>query len=99
MVSEATERIVVQVTPEEKKAIVEKAQKLGVPISELMRSGANAYKSEAEDNELGVVADAAKAAAERVSDSIDDVLAVVEASNGRIAAMEAKAAKKQKPVQ
>ena len=43
------------------------------------------------DEELGVLADKAKAAADRASGSIDDVLAFVEASNKRIAAMEAKA--------
>ena len=99
MVTEATERIVVRATSKEKKAIVEKARKLGIPISELMRRGARTYKSETEDDELGVVADAAKAAAERVSDFIDDALTFVEASNRRIAAMETKAEKKQKAVQ
>ena len=42
------------------------------------------------------VADAAKAAADRAAKSIDDVLAFVEASNKRIAAMEAKADKLKK---
>ena len=88
----AIERIVVQATPQEKKAITAKAKKLGLPISELMRRGASAYESEQADEELGALADAAKAAAERAAASIDDSLAFVEASNKRIAAMEAKAA-------
>ncbi|WP_417924836.1 plasmid mobilization protein [Collimonas pratensis] len=62
MAIDSTERIVVQVTSKEKKAIVEKAKKLGVPVSKLMRRGARTYKSEAEDYEVGVVAGAAKAA-------------------------------------
>ena len=88
----AIERIVVQATPREKKAITAKAKKLGLPISELMRRGATAYESAEANAELGAVADAAKAAANRASDSIDDTLAFIDASNKRIAAMEAKAA-------
>lgn len=87
----AAERIVVQATPQEKKAIVAKAKKLGLPISELMRRGAVAYESAAADEELGQLADSAKAAADRATESIDDALAFVEASNRRIAAMERKA--------
>jgi len=96
MASTANERIVVQATPHEKKTISAKAKKLGLPVSELMRRGAVAYNSAEADEELGVLADAAMAAANRASDSIDDVLAFVEASNKRIAAMEAKAAKVRK---
>ncbi|GEM_PF-4243648 len=54
------------------------------------------HKSAESDEELGVVADAAMAAAERASDAIDDVLAFVAASNKRIAAMEANAVKDRK---
>ena len=90
----AIERIVVQATPQEKKTIAAKAKKLGLPISELMRRGATAYESAEADEELGVLADAAKAAADRAADSIDATLAFLDASNTRIAAMEAKAAAK-----
>jgi hypothetical protein len=92
----AIERIVVQATPKEKKAISAKAKKLGLPVSELMRRGATAYKSAESDEELGTVADAAMAAANRASGAIDDMLAYVEASNKRIDAMEAKAKKDRK---
>lgn len=88
----AIERIVVQATPQEKKAIIAKAKKLGLPISELMRRGATAYESAEANEELGALADAAKAAANRASDSIDDTLAFIDVSNKRITAMEAKAA-------
>ena len=40
-VAGAIERIVVQATPRQKKAIAAKAKKLGLPISELMRRGAS----------------------------------------------------------
>ena len=96
MAEAATERIVVQATPQEKRAISAKAKKLGLPVSELMRRGATAYQSAESEDELGAVADAAKAAATRASDAIDVMLMFVEASNKRIAAMEARAGKKRK---
>src|SRR5574340_71173 len=96
MAAAAVERIVVQATPQEKKAIMLKAKKLGLPVAELMRRGATAYEPAEADEELGVLADKAKAAADRASESIDDVLAFVEASNKRIAAMEAKASENMK---
>lgn len=93
MPATAVERIVVQATPQEKKAIVLKAKKLGLPVAELMRRGATAYEPAEADEELGILADRAKAAADGASASIDEALAFVEASNKRIAAMEAKSAK------
>lgn len=87
----SVERIVVQATAAEKKAIVAKARKLGLPTSELMRRGAVAYASDPTDEELGLLADSAAAAAEHAVASIDDALAFVEASNQRIAALERKA--------
>jgi len=88
-VAGADARIVVQATALEKKAIAAKAKRLGLPISELMRRGARAYKSTESDEEIGLLADAAGAAAERAGASIDDALKFIEASNRRIAAMEA----------
>ena len=87
----AVERIVVQATAQEKKAIAAKAKRLGLPISELMRRGARAYESAAADEELGALAETAKGAAERAGASIDSALEFIEASNRRIAALEAKA--------
>ena len=87
----AVERIVVQVTPQDKKAITAKAKKLDLPVSELMRRGAFAYESGESNDELGALADAAKRAADRAGGFIDDALAFIAASNKRIAAMEAKA--------
>ena len=88
----AVQRIVVQTTAQDKKAIVSKAKKLDIPVSELMRRGAFAYESSESDEELGALADAAKGAADRAGDAIDDALDFIEASNKRIAAMESKAA-------
>ena len=88
----AVERIVVQVTPQDKKAITAKAKKLDLPVSELMRRGAFAYESGESNDDLGALADAAKRATDRASGCIDDALAFIAASNKRIAAMESKAA-------
>jgi hypothetical protein len=87
----AIERIVVQATPREKRAIVAKAKRLGLPISELMRRGAAAYDPWEEDEALGALADATKAAADRACAAIDKALAFVAESNTRIAEMEAEA--------
>ena len=89
----AVQRIVVQATTQDKKAIVAKAKKLDLPISELMRRGAFAYESADADAELGALADAAKGATDRAGVAIDDALDFIESSNKRIAAMEHKAAK------
>ena len=89
----AVQRIVVQATVQDKKAIVAKARLLDIPVSELMRRGAFAYQSSESDAELGALADAAKAAADRAGTAIDNALDFIEASNKRIAAMEAKASK------
>lgn len=89
----AIQRIVVQATTQDKKAIAAKAKKLDLPVSELMRRGAFAYQSADADAELGGLADAAKGAADRAGAAIDDALDFIDASNKRIAAMESKAAK------
>jgi hypothetical protein len=62
-----------------------------------MRRGAFAYESSETDEELGVLADAAKGAADRAGAAIDDALDFIEASNKRIATLEAKAAKHHAP--
>lgn len=89
----AVERIVVQTTAQDKQAITEKARKLDLPIAELMRRGAFAYESAETDAELAALADIAKGAADRAGAAIDDALDYIDASNKRIAAMEAQAAK------
>jgi hypothetical protein len=91
-VATAIDRIVVQATPQEKRAIIAKAKRLGLPISELMRRGAAAYESPEADEELGALADAARSAAERAGASIDAAMAFIEASDRRIEALEGRAA-------
>ena len=89
----AVARIVVQATPRDKKAIAAKAKRLDLPISELMRRGAFAYRGETSDAEMAALADAACAAAERSGAAIDDALSFIDASNKRIARMESAANK------
>jgi hypothetical protein len=89
----AVERIVVQATAQDKRAIAAKAKKLELPVSELMRRGAFAYDAGDTDAELAALADAARSAADGAGVAIDAALAFIDASNKRIAAMEAKAAK------
>ena len=90
----ANQRIVVQATEFDKRAIVAKAKKLGIPISELMRRGAFAYESDGTDDAMVALAEAAKASADRSAAAIDDALQFIALSNQRIAAMEAKAVKR-----
>ncbi|MCA1978812.1 MAG: hypothetical protein LDL19_06190 [Thiobacillus sp.] len=90
----AAERIVVQATAADKQAIADKAKRLAIPVSELMRRGAFAYQAEEHEAELAALAEAAEAAATRAGAAIDDAIAFIEASNARIAAMEAEAAQK-----
>ena len=98
MAATAVERIVVQATPQEKRAIAAKAKKLGLPVAELMRRGAAAYGGEQTDEELAALADAAKTAADRAAQSIDDALSFIEASNRRIDALEASASAARKRI-
>jgi hypothetical protein len=90
----ATARIVVQVTPAEKRSISSKAKSLGIPVSALMRTSASAFAPEDEQADLAVLADAAHAASERSCKAIDDSLAFIAASEKRIAKMETNAEKK-----
>lgn len=91
--SAATARIVVQATPAEKRALVAKAKALAIPIAELMRRGAREYQL-VDDKDLEMLAEAARDAAERSAKTIDDALAYIEASNKRIAKLEALHARK-----
>lgn len=89
MIAKANERMVLQMTLSEKLTIAAKAKKFDMSVSELMRRGAVAYSSDQADQELGALADAAKGAADRAGSAIDDAMSFIDASNKRIASMEA----------
>ncbi|GJH13096.1 hypothetical protein CBA19CS22_32880 [Caballeronia novacaledonica] len=85
----ATERIVVQVTAVQKRAITSTAERLGLPVSELMRRAAQDFKP-VNDDEQDILAlvDRVNASTKEANDALDDALAFIAESNERIAAME-----------
>lgn len=87
--SSAVERIVVQATLKEKQAIVAKARRLNMSISDLMRRGADEFTPASAD--LLALAEVAEASARRSIAMIDETTRLVDESNARIAAMEANA--------
>lgn len=92
----AVERVVVQIAPEDKRRIAAKAKKLDMSLSELVRRAAFAYTTKEDDDDLGMLADAAKKAADSSAASIDEAMNFIEESNLRIAAMERAAANAQR---
>ena len=85
----ATERIVVQVTPAEKRSIVKSAEKSGLNLSEFMRRAAKGFRNAPGDKELEGLLERAEDAAKESISLIDDALAFVAASEKRIAELEA----------
>ncbi|MBI3146851.1 MAG: hypothetical protein HYZ18_16660 [Pseudogulbenkiania sp.] len=90
----ATERIPVLVTPQEKSRIAAMAKAAGLSMGEYLRRAADSYAPSEDEAILeGMIEQMAKTTAQ-ASAAIDDALAYVEASNRRIAALEAQAQKK-----
>lgn len=88
----ATERIPVLVTTAEKSMIAKMAKDAGISMGELLRRAASSY-SATEDDEIlvGMINQMNKTTAQ-ASSAIDEALALIEASNKRIDAMERRAA-------
>ena len=87
----ATERVPVLMTPAEKKRVVSKAKKAGMTTGEYMRRAAEGYRPADDDKALEAMINEMNKATENAEKAIDDALAFVEASNKRIAAIEANA--------
>ena len=86
----AIERIVVQTTLADKRAITKKAKLIGLTVSELMRRSASAY-SPAEDPELlDQLADEAKLSADRACAAMDEAIEFAQTSDAAREAREAK---------
>jgi len=86
----ATERIPLLVTPLEKRRIARVAKASGLSMGEFLRRAAASFKPGQDDAILeGMIEQVAKTTAQ-ASAAIDDALSFVEASNRRIAKMEAK---------
>ena len=85
----ATERISVLLRIDEKRQIAEMAQDAGLSISEFFRQAAASFDAPRDDRLLDEAIIQLNKTASQASMAIDQALAFVEASNKRIAAMEA----------
>ena len=83
----ATERIVVQVTTVQKRAIVQTAKRLGLNVSELMRQAAQGFTPSDDEQEIVALAERVNASTKEANDALDDALSFVVESNKRIEAM------------
>lgn len=86
----ATERIPVLVTAQEKARIAEMAQAAHLSMGEFLRRAAASFRPSEEDKILEGMIDQMARTTAQASAAIDDALAFVEASNRRIAALEAR---------
>lgn len=87
----ATERVSVLMTPAEKKRVARRAQKAGISLGEYVRRAACAFSTEDDNEPLTGLLTQVERSTGAASAAIDDALAYVEASNRRIATMEAAA--------
>jgi hypothetical protein len=87
----ATERVGVLMTVTEKKRIARKAQKAGMSLGEYLRRAAAAFSPEEDEDALVGLLTQVERSTAAVSAAIDEALAHVDASNKRIADMEAAA--------
>lgn len=88
----ASERLVVQLTAKDKREVRRRARALGISVSEYVRNATTGAPGK-EDAELEELLERTKIAARETMAMIDDAVDYVNASNARIAAMEAAAAK------
>ena len=83
----ATERIVVQVTAVQKRAIASTAKRLGLNVSELMRQAAQGFTPSEDEQDMHALIARVNASTNEANDALDDALAFVAESNKRIAAL------------
>ncbi|THJ46771.1 hypothetical protein E9536_39720 [Burkholderia sp. LS-044] len=83
----ATERIVVQVTTIQKRAIAQTAKRLGLNVSELMRQAAQGFTPSDDEQEILALVERVSASTKEANDALDDALAFIVESNKRIDAM------------
>lgn len=86
----ATARVPVLMTAKEKAQIVKKAKEAGLSMGEYLRRAAESFRPSEDDKALEAMIDQMLKATKRADQAIEEALAFVEASNRRIAAMEAK---------
>jgi GTP1/Obg family GTP-binding protein len=85
----ATERVPVLMTPDEKKRVVSKAKKAGVAIGEYIRRAIDGYRPSEDEKALEAMIRQMNQATKNAEKSIDETLNFVKASNKRIEEMEA----------
>jgi uncharacterized protein (DUF1778 family) len=83
----ATERIVVQVTPSQKKAISSTAKRLGLNMSELMRQAAQDFQPKQDRGDIAALLERVNTSTREANHALDEAMAFVSASNKRIETM------------
>jgi len=83
----ATERIVVQVTASQKRAIANTAKRLGLNVSELMRQAAQGFTPANDEADINTLLERVDISTREANEALDDALSFVAESNKRIAAM------------
>jgi hypothetical protein len=83
----ATERIVVQVTTGQKRAITQTAKRLGLNVSELMRQAVQGFTPSDDEQEILALVDRVNASTKEANSALDDALSFVAESNKRIASI------------
>jgi len=82
-----TERIVVRVTPVQKRAIASTAKDLGLNVSELMRQAVQDIMRLDDEENINALISRVNVSTQEANDALDDALSFVAESNKRIAAM------------
>lgn len=83
----ATERIVVQVTAVQKRAIAQTAKRLGLNVSELMRQAAQGFTPSEDEQDILALVERVNVSTKEANEALDDALSFIAESNKRIAAM------------
>jgi len=94
----ATERIVVQVTPQQKAHIAGTAKQLGLNMSDFMRRAAENFRGAPEDRDLEALLRQVELSTQQANAAIDHALASVAVSEQRLAALETTKAGKTRSV-
>lgn len=85
----ATERIPVLVTTQEKARIAKLAKESGLSMGEFLRRAAESFRPDEDTEILNGMIDQMIKTTNRASEAIDDALEFIDASNKRMAALEA----------
>ena len=90
----ATERIVVQVTPQQKANIAGTAKRLGLNVSDFMRRAAENFRAAPEDLDLEALLRQVEMSTQQANQAIDHALASIAESEQRLAVLETSKAPK-----